>query len=297
MNPEGASMLRSMTGFGQGHAFVEGKGVCVRVEIRALNHRHLDIRVRAEEPLFECTSMIEERVRKAVIRGRVDVSAWVDGLGAEETFDWEMLGQLVHSLKRFQATLGIDEPIGLGGLLALPILQKKRISKGFLGGALREALDMALGDLDCARVREGSALQAEIESRLCAIERLTGQVVAKSPLVAQALRARWLERTKAFLEGLSWNRVRLEEEAAAWAERLDISEECTRIQAHVAEIRRTIKSEKGEGIGKRLEFLGQELLREANTMGQKSADPELIWLIIDLKQEIEAFREQVQNLL
>lgn len=298
--------LSSMTG--QGSARVEldapaqmgATSARVVVEIRCVNHRHLDPRVRGEGPLADHTGVADEVVRRRLVRGRVEILLSLEGARALPQLDLERATAAFRQLAQLRDQVAPREPVPLSLLSSVPDLfgaSDARFTSELLAGAVRRATERACDEVESMRLREGEALRADLDVRLDLILAIVARVEARRPEVVSAARARLRERISRLLDpSTALDAGRIEHEVAVFADRTDVAEECTRLRAHVVETQRVIR-EPIDGRGKRLDFLCQELAREANTLGQKSSDLEIGARVIDLKCEIERMREQAQNVL
>ncbi len=284
-------MLRSMTGFGR--ASNQNDALAVTVEVRAVNGRFLKVQlkvpplVRAHELALE--AVVRERLLRGSVTAEVQVRrlAIVGGVGIDEA--------VVRAYQREFRRLGLNEQ-------SLPLMP------GVVAGDAGEALDdaardfiertlvVAIEDLDVMRQREGRALRQALEAILAHIESLGGDIRERAPVVVRHHQARLDQRLRQLLEGRegTLDTATLSREVAVMADRCDVTEEVDRLRAHVGHARELLAS--GDGVGRNLDFLAQELHREANTIGAKSADTELGQLVIELKLEVERLREQVANI-
>ncbi len=288
--------MRSMTGYGRGSAPLGGGRV--EVEIRSLNHRFLEVRTRMPRALADLSADLEQWTRARLRRGRVEVQATLEGsTGIRVTVDHDLARDAFQALLRVRDELAPGEPLPLGLLASLPDLfappRSGKVSGA--GEALRAAFSAAADRLDEMRSAEGSALARDLSDRLAAAGALVQTVRARVPDVIGAARERLRERTARLLAGggATYDPSRIEQEIVLLAERGDVSEELARLESHREQLARLLEAP-GE-LGRRIEFLVQEMGREANTIGAKSQDAGLAWLVIDLKVEIERLREQSQN--
>ena len=289
-------MLRSMTGYG-GSERTDGERR-IRVDVRAVNHRFLDVQTRAPRVLLP----VEDRIRKAVesrlARGRVTVFVdWRDEDAGLIALNRAAARRLVNDLRALGDELGLSGDIDLRSLSSFPqILDQEAASQAAdeLWGALRPSIDEALDQLVAMREAEGKELKADLEAHLSAIESVMAAVEESAPRVTELLKERVLAKIKALLDtAVQMDEARLAQEAAVAAERSDFSEEVVRLKAHAAQARECLAAD--DPSGKRLNFLAQEMHREANTIGSKTADVDISVAVVTLKEEIERFREQVQN--
>jgi uncharacterized protein (TIGR00255 family) len=288
--------MRSMTGFGLGQAPLGGGRICV--ELRALNHRYLDIRVRMPQELADQSFFVEQLARERVTRGRFDIGVRIDGAALPPPrFDIARARAAYRSLKQLRDELAPGTDLPVSALLGLPelftgvdIADADRARK-----SLESAFDDALARLDVMRSEEGKALRRELEARLATLRQLVAEILARSGQLVESYRVRLSERLTRLLGDVSVavESGRLEAELAIMADRTDVTEELVRLQSHFDQFERLIAA--SGAVGRRLDFLLQEISREANTIGAKSQDASLSHLIVDVKAEVERMREQVQN--
>jgi uncharacterized protein (TIGR00255 family) len=288
--------MRSMTGFGLGEApLATGK---VAVEIRGVNHRFLDVRVRMGRELGDLAGFVEQLARERLARGRYEVAMRVEGvvLGAP-TLDRDRARSAYRALcdLRDELAPGADVPLSL--LAAVPDLFVSSVDREIerLRHATRIAFDAAVTALDAMREHEGTALRNDVAKRIERVRRLAEGIERRAPDVLELHRRRLRERAdrlRAATE-IDVDAARLEQEIALFAERSDVCEELTRIESHCVQFVALLSSD--EAVGRRLDFLLQEMAREANTIGAKSPDAQIAHSIVEAKAEIERMREQVQN--
>jgi uncharacterized protein (TIGR00255 family) len=306
--------MRSMTGFGVGESSIGGpvaagassvsvsppsKGTGkVTIEIRAVNHRFLDVRVRGPSQLPDLASVVESFARERLNRGRFDITIRVDAslLGAM-TVDLDRARSVFTALEQLRDELApkADVPLSLLGAvpdLFVPVIEREGDS---LHGGLSAAFDHALKSLDSMRLREGLSLGEDLTRRLATIRRLMQALTTRAPFVIETYKKKLKERAERLrmASDVEVDSGRLEQEIALFADRTDVAEELTRLESHSTHFQSLLESK--EAVGRRLDFLLQEMAREANTIGSKSQDVTIAHAIVELKAEIERMREQVQN--
>lgn len=281
-------MIQSMTGFGSSE-----KGG-FRVEVRSLNHRFLEMSVKLPPPLYVHEMALREAVKERFRRGKVDVFVSASGAGKMSVrLNAGTAGEILASLRELKEGLYLPGEITLDTLLNWKeLLMGEEAS--YDTGPLFEAFGEALSRLEEMRLREGRTLAGEITTRVEAIESLNAGIDALCPSVMEAQREKYRERLGSLLAEAGLEEARLLQEAAAAAEKTDISEEVSRIKSHLAQMKRALG---GDGaIGRKLDFLLQELQRESNTIASKTEDSRVLHMVIDMKTEIERAREQAQNI-
>jgi uncharacterized protein (TIGR00255 family) len=290
-----------MTGFGRASFQVDL--TTFEVELRSVNHRYLDSRVRLPRLLAGVESEVRARIQSRFARGKVDCSVTAPGAGGPAPkleIDLEVARDYLRSAERLREEGEVGGKLKVGTLLSLPgvsrfvvpDLSAEALREGLLG-----AVDAALGVLDAMRITEGAALERDLLDRLDVVEGLARSLESRAGEVRAAVRERLRRRAEQLRQesGL-FDEARLHQEIVLAADRLDVTEEIVRLRSHVEQFRR-IAAEGGAGkpVGRRLDFLLQEFGREANTIGSKGSDAPIAHEIVELKAEIERLREQVQN--
>lgn len=287
-------MIHSMTAFGR--ATADLGAFEATWEVRSVNHRYLEVAPRLPEDYRSLEPAVRERVRDRLQRGKVDVTlrpGEASGAGAGLELDRGLASALVELGGRLSHELGTA-----GELATADILQWPGVVRAAVGNdpeaqrRLLEALDSAVGELVEARGREGTALADALGERLDGLEAGLARIRERLPEVRQGFRDRLEEKLGELRERVDPDR--LEQELALAAQRMDVDEELDRLATHAAETRRTL--DEGGAVGRRLDFLMQEMNREANTIGSKSADAEVSQAVVDLRVLIEQMREQAQNI-
>ncbi len=286
-------MIRSMTAFAAcERAATGGQLSC---ELRSVNHRFLELSVRAPEELRPVEAAFRERVAQKVSRGKVDLSLRLraaPGARAALTVNDELMSQLALLARRHHAQFP-DMSIDFVELLRYPgVVEEAELDAAGLQADAMALLDQTLAEFVAAREREGANLAAVMRERLDGIERIAAQVKGWLPEIRAALRAK-LDARLADLK-LPLDPGRLEQEVVLNLQKIDVDEELDRLASHVLEARRVLGLP--EAVGRRLDFLMQEFNREANTLGSKSVDSRTTQAAVELKVLIEQLREQVQNL-
>lgn len=296
-------MIYSMTGFGRASREIEGLGL--EVEVRSVNHRHLDLRVRLPRVLTDQEAAIKKRIQGVLSRGKVDVTVNLTMSVAATTveIDKEIAAQYVEASRalRERHSLGaLGETLDVAALLALPGVTRvveTEIDPEILVGPLRDAIEEAIEALIAMRAVEGESLSIEIEGRLARVAELADAFEGRAGEVLAVAKQRLHKRAEQIKREVGLlDDARLHQEIVIAADRLDITEELVRLKSHVAQFRETLESaDRGEPVGRRLDFLLQELGRETNTVGSKANDAPLAQDVVELKTELERIREQVQN--
>ncbi len=292
-------MLSSMTGFGSGLA--QTGLVSVAVEVRTVNHRFLDIHLRLGREYSFLEPEIQQEIRNVMSRGRVDVSVTIQtGTTPEMLIDANLARVYFDAARRVSEELKMPDGIDLRTLLTLPGVVQGRDSvaladdfKAALSQAVRESLRAALESVVRMRRREGEALLGDMVRHLDSISEKAARARALVPSTIQELHEKLKDRLAQLLPPNVLDPQRLAQEVAILADRTDISEEFARLESHIKQFGGLL--EDGAEVGKKLDFLLQEMQREVNTMLSKSGNLEITRLGIALKADIEKLREQVQN--
>lgn len=291
-------MIRSMTGFGRASAEIEG--LSLTVEVRTVNHRHLDVSVRLPRALSAFEPQAKKAAQVGFLRGKIDASVQFSGEVRGRTtveIDREVAAVYIEAA----STLAPTSPVPTAAeLLALPGVAKV-VESGFdettveapLLAAIVEASERAFA----MREAEGRAIQEDLGARLDTVTALTGAVEEQSDEVLSQGKLRLRRRLEQLREetGLL-DEARLHQEVVLAADRMDVTEEIVRLRSHVEQFAATLSAaDAGEPVGRRLDFLVQEMGRESNTIGSKAGDASVAHRAVDLKTELERIREQVQN--
>jgi uncharacterized protein (TIGR00255 family) len=284
--------IRSMTGFGR--ATADRGDRRVRVEIRSVNHRGLDLKIRSPEPDAYCDAEIAKAVKAAVERGAITVQVRYEDAGQSAGIDERRVGEVHAVLERLRQQLKIEEAVSLATIAAFMTTGSSDERDGeALWELLRPAISAALDDLLCMREREGTALAADLEGHRTRLLELSARLRSATAALPDRFVRRLQDRLTAVGPQPALEPARVAQEAALMAERLDVSEELVRLETHLAHVRDLCQG--GGPIGRRLDFLIQELGRELNTIASKAQDAEVSTLVIDAKAELEKMREQAQN--
>ncbi|MDO4573133.1 MAG: YicC/YloC family endoribonuclease [Clostridia bacterium] len=290
--------MYSMTGYGRGSASAEGRELSV--ELKSVNHRYLDIGMRLPRHLAFLEDTIRTRLAARLSRGHVDVflnyrNTRQDARSVE--IDAQLLTAYVASARAANAALGLADDLGLSAALRLPdvaTLREADEDPAAVSALLCAALDEAADALVTMRRQEGERLLDDLSRRVSAVRSLTEQIEARAPLVVTEYRQKLGERIESLLNGVEVDRARLATEVALFADRASIDEEIVRLKSHAAQALLLFASD--EPVGRKLDFIVQEMNREFNTIGSKANDAALTGLVLDGKAEIEKIREQIQNI-
>lgn len=289
---------RSMTGFGRGEASDGGRTWVA--EVRTVNHRFLDQRVILPRLFAALEEPVKKKVAAALDRGRVDITFSLQGVSTVEpqlVVNESVARQYHRCLRQLIADFALDAEVTLKDMLTLRdvvSLEEQRPDVDAEWQLIAGALDAALKDCDVMREKEGHALQQDLLGRLAKFEAIVSRIEERIPELQQQRQADLRIRVGKLLEGLDLDPIRLAQETAIMADKSDVTEEITRLGSHMAQFRSFLASD--EPVGRRLDFLLQEFLREVNTLSSKISNAGIAHLGVEMKNEIEKLREQVQNI-
>lgn len=291
-------MIYSMTGYGKGEGSREN--ISVTVEIRSVNHRYADISVKLPRSLLGFENKIRKQVGKALQRGKIDIFVNYElsgGIQATPVLNHELAAGYHELLADLQHELGLAGRISVEFLASQKDVIEIRevvIDESLLETCLDEAVTAALSQHIDMRRAEGEETRIDLAERLDAAEALLQQVAARAALVPLEWQERLGDRLARLQSNLEYDPQRVAQEIAIFTDRCDISEEIVRFKSHLAQFRELFND--GQPVGRRMDFLVQELNREVNTMGSKSNDGDLTRNVVAMKAELEKVREQLQNI-
>jgi uncharacterized protein (TIGR00255 family) len=292
-------VIRSMTGYGRGD--VRSDSGTLSIEMRSVNNRYLDVQIKLPRSLNALEPRIRKSVQEGISRGRVDVFITRSGADASPfrfTVDHQRAQQYLGALNELKERYGLPGEVDISLLSALPdIIGREEITEDLeaLWESLIGGLGQAVGALRSMREQEGTSLARDITSRLDTIEALIGMVRVRVPLTVEQARKRMADALEKLLKDPP-DPVRLGQEIAILAERTDVTEELTRLGSHMGQFRAMLQGTGAEPVGRKLDFLIQEMGREVNTIASKALDAEICLQVVNMKAELEKIREQVQNI-
>lgn len=288
-------MIKSMTGFGSAEGDVGGSRVSV--ELRSVNHRFFNPSVKLPSELSRWEAEVREAMRRGIARGHATLTARVERHANEALrIDEERFRLYLEQIRQLQQRFNLHEPVDVGTLLRLPeVIASADVEEEGTAAELVAIVDRAVGALDQMRRAEGSRLKTYLEERLSIIERAVHRIAERAPQRLVEQRDRLRASVQELAGGIALDEQRLAQEIAVLADRLDVSEEISRFHSHFVAFRSALESASPDGVGKRLGFLLQELLREANTTGSKANDAGILQDVIVIKEELERIREQSEN--
>ena len=291
-------MIKSMTGYGRAREELHKRDITV--EVRSVNNRYLDCTVKMPRMYAFAEDAVKQRVQKAVSRGKVDVFITVDASAADVAkvnVNLELAAQYAAALNQLAGICAEQDyqpkPEVLAKFPDVLTVTKADEDLETVSEDLCAVLDQALAAYNAMRAVEGSKLAEDISGRLTNIENYTTQVEARSPETVAEYRAKLTARMQEVLQSTTIDPQRILTEAAIYADKVAVDEETVRLRSHVAQLRAMLESD--EPMGRKMDFLIQEVNRESNTIGSKCNDVSIAQVVIGLKAEVEKMREQVQN--
>ncbi|TYR82665.1 YicC family protein [Priestia megaterium] len=290
-------MIRSMTGFGRGRAESEKRSVTV--EMKSVNHRFCEIIVRMPRQLIEIEDKIKKIIQTYIKRGRVEVFVTISGEEIAKTklqTDWQLLDEYMSAFEQIQNRYQLSHSVQMQDVLHMPEVMttyEEEINHAPIHKLVFEAVETAVNQLFEMREQEGTELYRDLVKYLQDIQRLRDEVVTLAPTVAEQYQEKIKKKLTDYLEG-AFDEQRVLTEVALFAEKADINEELTRIQSHITQFSQTLET--NDSVGRKLDFLVQELNREMNTIGAKANNGKIAQSVINMKTQLERIKEQVQNI-
>ena len=290
-------MIKSMTGYGRAREVLNKRDITV--EVRSVNNRYLDCTVKMPRMYAFTEDVVKQHVQKAISRGKVDVFITVDASAADVakvTVNRELAAQYAAALGELAEVCGTEPHVTPEQLSRFPdVLTVTKADEDLetVSADLCAVLDEALAAYNTMRAVEGAKLAEDIGNRLTYIENYTSQVEERSPQTVAEYRAKLTARMQEVLQSTTIDEQRILTEAAIYADKVAVDEETVRLRSHVAQLRTMIASD--EPMGRKMDFLIQEVNRESNTIGSKCNDVAIAQVVVGLKAEVEKMREQVQN--
>lgn len=287
-----------MTGYGRGEAVCNGRSLVI--EVRSVNNRYLDCNIKLPRSYTFAEDALKKRVQAAITRGKVDVFVTMDQAAADGLvvrINEPLAESYYQALTALKTKFALGKDISLSLLARFPdVLQveKAREDADQLTADLCSVMDLALADYNSMRAREGKKLEEDVLSRLVTLEDLVAKVEERSPQTLAEYCARLEKKMAEVLESTQLDESRILTEAAIFADKIAVDEETVRLRSHIAQFRDMLQ--KGGPVGRKLDFLVQEMNRETNTIGSKCNDLEISNVVVDMKAEIEKIREQIQNM-
>ena len=291
-------MVKSMTGYGRARQTLNGRDITV--EVRSVNNRYLDCTVKVPRTYIFAEDAVKARVQKAVSRGKVDVFITIDAAAADETVvavNEPLARGYYEALTRLKDMFSLEDGLNAVTLAKFPdvlTVTKAEEDLESVAADICAVLDEALAAYNAMRTVEGGKLREDIAGRADTIEAVVGKVEERSPQTVAAYREKLLARMQEVLQSTAIDESRILTEAAIFADKIAVDAETVRLRSHLSQLRTMLESD--QPIGRKLDFLIQEVNRECNTIGSKCNDLTIAQDVVNMKAEVEKIREQVQNI-
>ena len=293
-------MIKSMTGFGREHIVTDSREIIL--EIKSVNHRYFEFTAKTPKAYGYLDEKLKNLVKGSISRGKVEVSLSIynqEGTDAQIELNKPVALGYVNALKNSAVELGLEDDLKLSKIIRLPdifTVVKKTEDEEVIWNEVRETALTALDRFVRMRVTEGEKMYDDISSRLDFLENTVDRIEKVSPETVKNYKNRLYEKIKETLNemGTDVDEQRILTETAIFADKVAVDEETVRLRSHISQFRELINSE--EPVGRKLDFLVQEMNREANTIGSKAQNLEVTKMVVDMKAEIEKIREQIQNI-
>jgi uncharacterized protein (TIGR00255 family) len=286
-----------MTGFGAAAGPIGSQQVTL--ELRTVNHRFFNPSIKLPSALSQWEGELREQLRKGIARGHVTATVRIERAANDiQAIDEQKVAHYAEMLRGLQQRHGLDGPVDVATILRFPDVLASGQDQENAGSApeVQKLASEALAALTRMREVEGARLAMLLEERISLVEGALGRIATRAPERLVLERERLSKAVRELTDGVDLDQQRLAQEIALLADRLDVSEEVDRFRSHVSAFRETLASGKKEAVGKRLGFLLQEMLREANTTGSKSRDATMLHDVVAVKEELERIAEQVENI-
>lgn len=291
-------MVKSMTGYGRHESVLHGRTLVI--EVKSVNNRYLDCNVRLPRVYICAEDGVQRRVKEVISRGKVDVYVNMENNTEEAvsvTLNQPVAAGYMEALRKMADTFGLAPAVSIDLLSKFPdVFKVDKVPEDLeeLTADIHAVTEEALRDFDAMRCREGEKLEADLLGRLDTLEDFTHQVEQRSPQTVADYRARLTAKLQEVLADRQLDESRVLTEAAIFADKVAVDEETVRLHSHIAQFRDMLAG--GSPIGRKLDFLIQEMNRETNTIGSKCNNLEISTIVVNMKAEIEKIREQVQNI-
>ncbi len=291
-------MIKSMTGFGRGHEILNGRDITV--EIRAVNHRYYEFGCRIPRSLGFLEEKLKTLLNGRISRGKVEVSVLVYNVDAPDekiSINKEVVKDYIDALRSVKDEFELTDDLSLSHVMRIPdafTVVKEEADEEQIWADVKAVAEQALTKFIAMREAEGERMKADLLSRLATIEGWVGIVEERSPIIVEEYRKKLFDKMTEVLNNANIDESRILLEAGIFSEKTAVDEETVRLRSHIAQFRTMLEGE--EAIGRKLDFLVQEMNRETNTIGSKVQDIEVTKIVVDQKSEIEKIREQIQNI-
>lgn len=291
-------MTKSMTGYGRAQKIIGGRDILV--EIRSVNHRYYEYSSRIPRAYGYIDEKIKALLKTSVSRGKVEVAVTINNIEAKESeisINKAVAEGYIKALRSVSGEMGLKDDLVLSKLIKLPeifVVQKAPDNQEQIWADVSEVASEALQRFVEMRQTEGEKLESDIISKADLILKMVSQVEELSPLTVENYRNRLYQKISEVLEGKEIDEQRILTESAIFAEKIAVDEETVRLHSHISQLKDMFRSD--EPVGRKLDFIVQEMNREVNTIGSKAQDLNITRIVVDMKAEIEKIREQIQNI-
>lgn len=291
-------MLKSMTGYGRAQKILSGRDILV--EIRSVNHRYYEYSSRIPRTYNYIDEKLKALLKNSISRGKVDISVSINNIEGRDTeiaINKGVAEGYLNALRSVSAELNVDDDLTLSKLIKLPDIfnvQKTPDDEEQVWNDVAEVASEALQKFVVMRETEGEKLRSDVLAKARLISEMVDKVEELSPLTVEAYREKLFRKLSEVLEGKDIDQQRIVTEAAIFSEKIAVDEETVRLKSHISQLEEMLDS--GEAIGRKLDFIVQEMNRETNTIGSKAQDLNITKIVVDMKAELEKIREQIQNI-
>ena len=291
-------MIRSMTGFGREHAIINGREILA--EIKSVNHKYFEFSAKLHRSYSYLEPRLKTLLKEKITRGKVELSLSVYNIDVKDTtvrINENIAAGYIEAVRKAAPDLGLTDNLCATDLFRIPdvfTVIKEEEDEEAIWQDISLVVNAALDKFVAMREAEGAALKADVLEKAANIEQMVGKIEQYSPESTEMYRKKLEDKMKEVLESTEIDEQRILLEAAIFSEKTAVDEETVRLRSHIAQLREMMESEKE--IGRKIDFLIQEINRETNTIGSKSADIRITRLVVDMKSEIEKIREQIQNI-
>lgn len=291
-------MIKSMTGYGAAEEVINGRNI--RVEIKSVNHRYFEYSARIPRSYGFLEEKLKRLLSATISRGKVDVGVMiqtVEGVSEEITINREIAKSYIDALRSVKDEFHLKDDLSLSSIAKFPdvfTVVKVQTDEEALWADVKTVAEKAVAAFVEMRETEGEKMKSDILNRAAYIEEKVGFIEKRSPETVKEYRERLYNKMLEVLDGKQIDETRIIQEAAIYSDKVAVDEETVRLRSHIAQLREIV--ELSEPVGRKLDFLIQEVNREINTTGSKCSDVEISQVVVDIKSEIEKIREQIQNI-
>lgn len=291
-------MLKSMTGYGRAQKILSGRDILV--EIRSVNHRYYEYSSRIPRTYNYIDEKLKALLKNSISRGKVEVAVTINSIESKDTeiaINKAVAEGYVQALRSISDELGLEDDLTLSKMMKLPdifTIQKTPDDEEQVWNDVAQVAEEAVAKFVEMRTTEGQRLKTDITEKADGILRMVMEVERLSPITVENYRSRLFRKLSEILESKEVDEQRILTEAAVFAEKIAVDEETVRLRSHISQLKNMLSSD--EAVGRKLDFIVQEMNREVNTIGSKAQDLNITKIVVDMKAEIEKIREQIQNI-